>query len=229
MGYGAADRLYGRVLVWGPIIVFPFALIIFAFSGCEIRKRSEKAACRSGNVEKCLQVGKYYDDKQGGLIAFLMSHADTSMVYYLEACKLKSSTGCERLVYIFDHGEQAKNLSVPLTEIADALINACTERVSGGCAQLDTFMGARDWVAARSAGAFKQRCDAGNNEACYRLGKLHGHNLGGLHNIIEEVLPLYEKACAAQVENACELVQAYRAQQAKLAAQSRSKSAGSAP
>ena len=35
--------------------------------------------------------------------------------------------------------------------------------------------------------AFKQRCDGGNAEVWYRLAGLHGHDHGGLHNIIEEV------------------------------------------
>jgi len=206
-------------LVWAlTLIAFPVALVLFAFSSCDVRKRSEKKACKAGDVEQCLYVGKYYEDKQGGLVGFAMSHADTAIAYYFQACKLKSATGCERMLYVFKHGEQAKNLSTELADMADALINACAERVTGACDQLAAFMDERDWVANRSAIAFEQRCDTGNGEACYRLGTMHAHDLGGLHNVLEEILPLYEKACAAKVENACELAQAYRDEQAKRAA-----------
>ena len=44
---------------------------------------------------------------------------------------------------------------------------------------------------------------------------MHGKNLGGLHNNLEEVLPLYDKACASHVENSCERAKAYRDEQAK--------------
>ena len=215
----SSQRMYYRLGAGAMLVAFPIALIIFAFSSCNLRKRSEKKACKAGEVQQCLYVGKYYEDKLGGIISFLMSHADTSVAYYFEACKLKSATGCERMMDVFKHGEQAKNLSTERTDMADALINACAERVTGSCDLLEAFMGEGDWVATRSARAFEQRCDRGSADACYRLGALHAHNLGGLHNITEEILPLYEKACAAQVENSCELAQAYRDVQASRAAQ----------
>src|SRR5450432_3092723 len=206
----ASDRIYYRIVLTVVLVAFPIALLIFAFSSCSLRKRSEKRACKAGNVEMCLEVGKFYEDKQGGIIAFLMSHADTSTAFYYEACKLKSATGCERMLYVYEHGEQAKNSSIEPTEVADVLIDACVERVSGGCKELDAYMQGTDWVANRMAIAFKRRCDSGNLDACYRLGALHGHELGGQHNVIDEVLPLYEKACTAKIENSCELAQAYR-------------------
>ena len=94
--------------------------------------------------------------------------------------------------------------------MADVLIDACVERVSGGCKELQAFMDGTDWVANRSAIAFEQRCNSGNLDACYWLGVLHMRNLGGQRNVIEEALPLYEKACTAKIENSCELAQAYR-------------------
>jgi len=107
------------------IIAFPIALVLFAFSSCDVRKRSEKHACKAGKLEQCLDVAQYYDNKQGGIISFLMSHADTAIAYYFEACKLQSSIGCDRMMYVFRHGEQAKNLSTDLGQMADALIDAC--------------------------------------------------------------------------------------------------------
>jgi TPR repeat protein len=76
-------------------------------------------------------------------------------------------------------------------------------------------MDGREWVENRSVIAFKSRCDGGNAEACYRLGAMSAHNLGGQHNYLDDVLALYEKACAGKVENACELAQAYRDEKAK--------------
>src|SRR5512143_3660886 len=105
-------RLTWRVTFTATIILFPIALIIFAFSGCNVRKRSEKRACKAGKVEQCLYVGKYYEDKGMGLIPFLMSYNDDAIAYYTRACKLKSGAGCERMLHLLDHGaDQAKNLS----------------------------------------------------------------------------------------------------------------------
>ena len=69
--------------------------------------------------------------------------------------------------------------------------------------------------------ANKQRCDRGTAEACFRLGTMHGKNLGGLHNNLEEVLPLYDKACASHVDSLCELAKAHRDEQAKRVASGR--------
>lgn len=212
-----SDRIYGRIVWTLTLVAFPIALVIFAFSSCEVRKRSEKAACRGGDVAKCMYVGKYYEDKQGGIIGFLMSYADTSIRYYFEACKLKSGDGCERMLYVYAHGEQAKNLSTDLGAMADALIADCADRVSNTCDQLWTFINDRDWAQTRSAIAFDKRCTAGNGQACYILGRLHGQNLGGLHNIIEEVLPLYDKACTAGIQDGCTAAKNYRDVQAERA------------
>ena len=211
----SSQRTYSRIVAMIAIIAFPIALVLFAFSSCDVRKRSEKHACKAGKLEQCLDVAQYYDNKQGGIISFLMSHADTAIAYYFEACKLQSSIGCDRMMYVFRHGEQAKNLSTDLGQMADALIDACVGRIDKACDNLAAYTSDTDWVANRSAIAFKQRCDRGTAEACFRLGAMHGKNLGGLHNNAEEVLPLYDKACVAHIANSCELAQAYRDEQAK--------------
>src|SRR5882724_4451179 len=131
------------------LVAFPIALIIFAFSSCDVRKRSEKRACRGGDVDRCLEVGKYYEAKADGIIGFLMSNADTAIAYYYRACALRSPVGCERMTYVMAHSDQAKNLSTELTDMADALIDACAVRVAGTCDQLWTFMEQGDWVAVR--------------------------------------------------------------------------------
>ncbi|HET9992314.1 MAG TPA: hypothetical protein VFQ65_27470 [Kofleriaceae bacterium] len=206
----SADRWYRRFVFTLTLVVFAIVLVIFAFSGCEVRKRSEKRACRNGEVEQCLYVAKYYEAKADGIIGFAMSNADTAIAYYYRACRLKSSVGCERMMYLRAHTDQAKNPSTELTDIADALIEACTARVEGGCVELWNFMDEGDWVANRSAIAFERLCNAGTGEACYWLGRMHGQNLGGQHNILEEVLPIYEKGCARGSKDACTSAQQYR-------------------
>jgi len=58
--------------------VFSIVLVVVvAFSSCDVRKRSEKKACRQGDVQECLYVAKYYADRSVGIIGFLMSNADT--------------------------------------------------------------------------------------------------------------------------------------------------------
>jgi hypothetical protein len=212
-----SDRIYGRIVWTLTLVAFPIALLVFAFSSCSLRKRSEKAACRDGDVAQCMYVGKYYEDKQGGIIAFLMSYADDSLRYYFEACKLKSAPGCERMLYVLAHGEQAKNLSTDLGDIADALIGDCADNVGDTCQQLWAFMGDRDWAQNRSAIAFDKRCAAGNGWACYIFGRMHGQNLGGQHNIAEEVIPLYDKACGSGIQDGCTAAKNYRDVQAQRA------------
>src|SRR4051812_36860208 len=86
----AGDRKIRWLLVTITLVAFPVALLIFAFSGCDVRLRSEKKACRGGELARCLEVGKFYEDRADGILGFLMSNADTAVAYYHRACKLKS-------------------------------------------------------------------------------------------------------------------------------------------
>ena len=205
-----ARRLQTTITFWSLAIGFPIALIIFAFSGCNLRKRADKRACKAGSVDKCLEVAQFYDGKRGGIIAFLMSYADDATVYYLEACKLSSPDGCEHMLDVYQHGEQAKNLSVELSAIADALINACVADLAKGCTELETFMAEGDWVLVRSSLAFKRSCDAGRAQACYMLAGMHMKELVGLHNSGADVLPKLDKACASKFKDSCEMAKVYR-------------------
>jgi TPR repeat protein len=210
-----ADRAYRRVLFYLTMVTFFVALVMYAFSGCELRKRAQKRACRAGDVAACLAVGKYYEDKPLGLVSFAMSYSDTSIAHYYQACKRKSATGCERMLHVLDKSEQAKNLSTDVTAIADALIAACSDRVDGVCDELWSFMSDRDWAQNRTAAAFDQRCAAGNGQACYLFGRMHGQGLGGQRNVAEEVIPLYDKACATGIADGCKYAHDYRAEQAR--------------
>lgn len=209
--------MIGNAIFYLTLIAFVVGLVVFAFSGCELRQRSAKRACRAGDVAQCLHVGKYYEDKAPGIIGFLLSHADTSVAYYYRACRLESATGCERMLYVLRHSEQAKNLSTDEAAMADALIGSCADRVSGTCDQLWSFMDGTDWAENRSAIAFDKRCTAGNGQACYLLGRMHSQNLGGQRNISEQVLSLYDKACTAGLQDGCTAARSYRTVQAKRA------------
>jgi len=227
---GAADRLQGKIMFYGPIIVMPFALLIFAFSGCNIRKRAEKRACRNGDVKACIELGKYYEDKAPGIIGFLMSYNNDAQVYLDYGCKAKSVEACEKMYEVFAHGaDQAKNASVPLTDTADELIWGCGAAHDTLCDDLfDMASHYGDWVAERAAKAFDKECTGGNAMACFQLVLMHQRKLAGLRNIVDEVLPLDEKACAGNIHDSCDSVKIYRARKAELDAKAAGSGAGSA-
>ena len=228
MGYGASDRLYRKILFLGPIILFPFALMVFAFSGCNIRKRPEKRACRAGDVKACLELGKFYEVKVPGIIGFLMSYNEDAIEYLHVGCKAHSVEACERMYTASEHGaDQAKNASVELTEIADNMTWGCAAGHDTLCDDLWEMMNTHgDWVAQRSATSFEKACNEGNAQACFELVVMHQQKLGGLKNIVEEVIPLLDKACAGNINDSCKTAQAYRVRKALLDAQAGSGSAG---
>lgn len=198
--------------------LFLFGLVVFAFSGVDLRQRSEKAACERGDVAACLQVGHSYEDRAPGLIGFLMSNADTAIRSYTRACAGRSGEGCEHMVQMLQHSEQAANLSVPMTEIVDAALGSCIEQVPGACDQLGELLSYGKWVEVRSAQAFERGCGAGKPEACYRLAVFHANELGGLDKTLETILPLYEKGCAGGIAQACTLADAWRTERDRRAA-----------
>jgi len=218
MGYGASDRLLGKILFWGPIYLFPFALLVFAFSSCDIRKRSEKRACRNGDVKACLALGAYYEDKAPGLIGFLMSYNQDAMTYLDYGCKAKSVEACEQMYNVFAHGaDQAKNGRVPLNDTADELIWGCSAGHDSLCEDLfDMSDHYGDWVERRAATAFEKACDAGNAMACFRLARMHQNNRAGLKNFVDDVIPLLDKACTANLYDSCKAAQIYRNRKAQL-------------
>jgi hypothetical protein len=199
-----------------PIIGVPLVLLVAVFSTCDVRQRSAKHACKAGDVQQCLDVAKYYEDKSEGegILNFAMSNPDTATVYYFRACKLESSVGCDGMLKMNRDSNSVRN-TTGAADIADALIDACADQVDNGCKNLEAFMNEGDWVANRSAIAFKSRCDRGNAHACYLVGTMASQNRGGLHNKFDEVLPAYDKACAAHMKNSCELAKSYHDEQTK--------------
>ena len=103
MGYGASDRLYRKILflVRSPV---PVRADRVCLSSCNVRHRSEKRACRHGDVKACLYLGTYYEEKAPGIIGFLMSYNEDVVVYLHYACKAHSVEACERMYTASEHG-----------------------------------------------------------------------------------------------------------------------------
>ena len=76
-----------------------------------------------------------------------------------------------------------------------------------------------EWVERRAALAFDKACNAGNAMACFKLALMHQQKLAGLQNIVDEVIPLLDKACAANVYDSCKGVQIDPARKAQLDAE----------
>jgi hypothetical protein len=86
MSLNPAGLLQWRMTMALIAIMFPVGLIIMAFSGCDIRQRSAKHACRDGSAAQCLAVGKFYESRTDGMIGFLLSNAVTAESYYNLGC-----------------------------------------------------------------------------------------------------------------------------------------------
>ena len=175
------------------------------FSHCDVRMRSAKHACQAGDTQACLDVAKFYEAKSEGqgIVNFAMSHSDTATAYYLLACKHESAIGCDGMLKM-NRDSNSVRTTTGAADIADALIAACADQVDHACKNLESFMSEGEWVANRSAIAFKKGCDAGHAHACYLVGTMASANQGGLHNNFAEVLPAFDKACAAHVKDSCE-------------------------
>ena len=199
------------------LVVFPIVLLICVFSSCDVRNRSAKHACKAGDVQQCLEVARYYEAKSegNGIINFAMSNPDTATVYYFHACKLESSVGCDGMMKMNENSNTARS-TLELPAIVDVLINACVDQVDNSCKHLESLWSASEpWIANRSAIAFRQRCDAGNAQACYLVATMASKRQGSLRNTFDAVVPAFDKACAAHIKDACAQAQSYRDEQAK--------------
>jgi TPR repeat protein len=160
------DFMIAKIAIGLAITVFPFALLVYAFSGCDLRQRGAKHACRDGHAEQCLAVGKFYEERTDGLIATLLSNATTAKQYYGRACDLKSVDGCARLGHmvvvgsynaIKDDGFTHENGMAALAKACDAgVIDACRE-----------FADASE--PAQAVVALGKLCDGGDHGSCEKL------------------------------------------------------------
>ena len=212
-------------------IMFPVGLIIMAFSGCDLRQRSAKHACRDGSAAQCLAVGKFYESRTDGMIGFLLSNAVTAESYYNLGCKHGSSKSCARFGHMivvgsydsaFDSGfSNAQGMRALKTACDGGEADACRELASavepaeaapileklcngGDNVSCDELVDAyRDSDPKRADELLAKRCDAGDNDSCRELatGLLGGSDVAEADSV--RASALLTKACDRGAEEAC--------------------------
>ena len=148
-------------------ILFPICLVIAAFSGCDIRQRGNKHACRDGAADKCIEVGKFYEARTDGLIATMLSNAVTAEDYYDRACKLNSADGCARLghmVVAVMFYDSIRDSHVTHHQGMKALAKACDGGIKTACHELADASEPAD-----AAPVLAKLCDAGDKPGCDKL------------------------------------------------------------
>lgn len=184
------------------MVAFPIALVIYAFSGCELRHRSAKAACRAGSVEPCLAVAKIYDDASDGLLGFLLSNVETARVHYDKACTLGSVAACDRLGALILHGaDAARDSRFGAADAARAFDKACAGHLLDACHALGMlYVDGRgvDTDEAHAAQLFAQGCAGNDGNACYQLGVFTADGRGGLTADPARALALFAQSCHAE-------------------------------
>ena len=233
---GASGLFQWRLQMLLMAIVFPIALGVYACSGCDLRKRSEKHACEDGSGAQCLVVGKFYEARTDGLFGFLLSNAVTAKRYYHRGCVAGNLDCCAHFGHMivngaydsardddFNHGQGMNALkkacdggqSDACRELADAsdpadaapiLEKLCKGGDKASCDKLESVYEAIDPKRANDFVA--KRCDGGEAEACRELGKtlLAGSN----DDELTRGTTMLAKACDMQSWDACrELAEAY--------------------
>jgi len=156
-----------RFKVWLMTIVFPFALLVFAFSWCDVRQCSSKHACKDGSARDCLAVGHFYEERDDGLFAFLLSNGNTAEDYYHRGCKLGDQASCARFGYmvVVSGGDNVRDSKFELDEGIAALAEACAGNDLDACR---TFAGAVV-EPERSIAPLSKLCDSGDKDSCDHL------------------------------------------------------------
>lgn len=214
-----------RIVVLFQLILAPIALVILAFSGCDIRRRADKSACRDGSAERCLEVGHFYEERSSGFVATLLSNATTAKNYYQRACKLGNVTGCARFGHMVvvgtydtmrdDDFTREDGIGALDKACNGGLIDACHELIDvvddnraaallaklcnagdkTSCDQMIKTTAANDPKAALALA--QKRCDAGDNDQCGELGRTLLTGTGTIDADPPRGLALLTKACDA--------------------------------
>lgn len=177
------------------IVVFPIAVVIYAFSSCDVRRRGDKHACRDGSAAPCLAVGQFYEDRTDGLVATMLSNATTAKQYYDRACKLGSATGCARFGHMVVSGSYDAMRDDGFTR-EDGMV-ALDKACDGG--ELDACHELAD--AAKPAQAIvvlAKLCDHGDKPSCDRLVPAYQQVGDGKH-----ATELLARLCDAGDEDHC--------------------------
>lgn len=148
------------------MVVFSFALLVYAVSGFDIRQRSAKHACRSGSAEQCLAVGRFYESRTDGLMAFLLSNPVTAETYYDLGCKLGNRASCARLGHMVVVGsyDAARDASFTRSDGLSALRSACDGGERDACLELAAAL-----EPAQAAPILAKLCDGGDKASCDKL------------------------------------------------------------
>jgi TPR repeat protein len=166
---------YGFFLSVITVLLFIIVLPIYACSGCDLRKRSEKAACRGGNGDVCLAVGKYYEAKADGILGFAMSNGATAAGFYNLGCKNGSLASCERLGNIMFNGyDSAKDDHLSQADGLRAYAKACLGKLAEACDGIDEAYKApyeAEEVADVTSRYFLDACKAKDARGCFEFAK----------------------------------------------------------
>jgi TPR repeat protein len=162
MNYRAL-RIEYRIMFAMFMVAFPIALVVYAFSGCDLRRRGDKHACRDGSAEKCLAVGQFYEGRSSGFFSTMLSNPTTAINYYQRACKLGNTTGCARFGHmkVVGHYDTIKDDDFTQDDGLAALGKACDGGVTDACHEL---AGALD--PARAAPVLDKLCKGGDKATC---------------------------------------------------------------
>ena len=181
------------------LIAFPFVLIIALFSGCDVRKRSEKAACRGGDGAQCLAVGKYYEGKASGIIGFAMSHGATAAGYYNLGCNHGSLAACERLGNIMFNGyDSARDYHLSQADGLRAYAKACIGKLAEACDGIDEAYKApyeAEEVADVTSRYFLDACKAKEARGCFEFAKFVRKSHGEQNADPDLAKQYFGKAC----------------------------------
>jgi TPR repeat protein len=205
----AADRTYRRIVFTIALVAFPIVVVIATFSGCDIRKRSEKRACRGGAAEPCLALGRYYEAKTDGILGFAMSNGVTATTYYDLGCKHGSNVSCERLGHaVFHRYDSVKDSDVTEEDAVRALAKACVaDASSGACTELGKLYGdylSGTMVEDLASRFFLDACNKrGEAAGCYEFADFVTADHHGVAAHPELAKRYFAKACAGGYQAGC--------------------------
>jgi len=148
--------------------MLPVALIILAFSSCNLRRRADKKACHNGAAERCLAVGQFYEERASGFVATFLSNATTAQDYYQRACKLGNVTGCARFGHMVVVGtyDTIRDGDFKRADGISALQKACDGGVIDACHELIDVVDDK-----RAAALLAKLCDSGDKPSCDHMIK----------------------------------------------------------
>jgi TPR repeat protein len=181
------------VLVTGLIVAFGAV-----FGGCNVRYRSQRSACRAGDVNACLSVARIYEAKSGALLADVLHYDAAVREHFERACNLRSAEGCYRFA------EKAYDADGP-TRLR-AYTTGCEGGIQASCAGLgDLYAGGGPFPRddARALTYYAPSCAAKVGSACRMLGYFHSQGRARLPKDDAAALDFFQQGCTAGDQAAC--------------------------